>query len=115
MKPIRILHPKPIKPIDYLQEMRDKRNISPELEKQKTANFDDLFKGDMKNENIFESLEVAKIRTNNIDKKVERKKEIMNTNGGYLKNPYLAGEIGDLLVESIQAKLKIMNKLNGGE
>ena len=115
LKPIRILHPKPIKPIDYLQEMRDKRNISPELEKQKTANFDDLFKGDMKNENIFESLEVAKIRTNNIDKKVERKKEIMNTNGGYLKNPYLAGEIGDLLVESIQAKLKIMNKLNGGE
>ena len=39
----------------------------------------------------------------------------MNTNGGYLKNPNLAGEIGDLLVESIQAKLKLMNKLGGGE
>ena len=39
----------------------------------------------------------------------------MNTNGGYLKNPNLAGEIGDLLVESIQAKLKLMNKLGGGK
>ena len=39
----------------------------------------------------------------------------MNTNGGYLKNPNLAGEIGDLLVESIQVKLKLMNKLGGSE
>ena len=116
LKPIQILHPKPEKPIDYLKEMKEKRNISTELEnKKKSINFDDLFSGDTKNENIIESLEVAKIRTESIDRRVERKKEIMNSNGGYLKNPYLAGEIGDLLVESIQAKLKLMNKLGGEE
>ena len=116
LKPIQILHPKPEKPIDYLKEMKEKRNMSTELEnKKKSINFDDLFSGDAKNENIIESLEVAKIRTESIDRRVERKKEIMNSNGGYLKNPYLAGEIGDLLVESIQAKLKLMNKLGGDE
>ena len=116
LKPIQILHPKPEKPIDYLKEMKEKRNKSTELEnKKKSINFDDLFSDDTKNENIIESLEVAKIRTESIDRRVERKKEIMNSNGGYLKNPYLAGEIGDLLVESIQAKLKLMNKLGGDE
>ena len=115
LKPIQILHPKPDKPIDYLKEMKEKRNKSSEEEKKKSINFDDLFKPEQKNENILESLEVAKIRTNTIDKKIERKKEIMNVNGGYLKNPNLAGEIGDLLVESIQAKLQLVNKLGGEE
>ncbi len=116
LKPIYILHPKPEKPIDYLKELKEKRNMSTELEnKKKSINFDDLFNSDAKNENIIESLEVAKIRTKSIDRKVERKKEIINSNGGYLKNPYLAGEIGDLLVESIQAKLELMNKLGGEE
>ena len=116
LKPIQILHPKPEKPIDYLKELKEKRNMSTELEnKKKSINFDDLFNSDAKNENIIESLEVAKIRTKSIDRKVERKKEIINSNGGYLKNPYLAGEIGDLLVESIQAKLELMNKLGGEE
>ena len=113
LKPIQILHPKPDKPIDYLKELKEKRNLSTEIEKKKVDNFDDLFTGDKGNENILESLEMAKIRTDSIDKQVERKKEIMNASGGYLKNPYMASEIGDLLVESIQAKLKIMNKLNG--
>ena len=115
LKPIQILNPKPQKPIDYLKELKEKRNISNDIEKRKAINFDDLFNKDKKNENIIESLEVAKIRTDSIDRKVKRKKEFMHSNGGYLKNPYLAGEIGDLLVESIQAKLKLMNTLGGGE
>ena len=115
LKPIQILHPKSEKPIDYLKEMKEKRNMSNDNEKKKPINFDDLFSGNLINGNIIETLEVAKIRTESLDRKVERKKEFMNSNGGYLKNPYLAGEIGDLLVESIQAKLKLMNKIGGGD
>ena len=37
----------------------------------------------------------------------------MKLNGGYLNNPQLGDEVGDLLIESIQTKLGIMNKLNG--
>ncbi len=115
LKPIQILHPKPERPIDNLKELHEKRNKSTDGEKKRAINFDDLFNGDIKNNNIIESIEVAKIRTSSIDKIVERKKEMMKSNGGYLKNPYLASEIGDLLVESITAKLKLMNKLGGEE
>jgi len=113
LKPIQILHTRPAKPIDYLKEMKEKRNMSSNAEKSRNINFDDLFLNNYKNENILESFEVAKIRVDQLGKKVEQKKEIMKTNGGYLKNPYLSSEIGDLLVESIQAKLKLMNKLGG--
>ena len=115
LKPIQILHPKPDKPIDYLKEMKENRNKSTDGEKKNAIKFDDLFTDDKKSENILETLEIAKLRTDSLDRKVKRKKEMMNSNGGYLQNPYLASEIGDLLVESISAKLKLMNKLSGEE
>ena len=115
LKPIQILHPKPDKPIDYLKEMKENRNKSTDGEKKNAFKFDDLFTDDKKSENILETLEIAKLRTDSLDRKVKRKKEMMNSNGGYLQNPYLASEIGDLLVESISAKLKLMNKLSGEE
>ena len=37
---------------------------------------------------------------------------IMNNNGGYSNNEELGNEIGELLVNSIQAKLKILEKFN---
>ena len=115
LKPIQILHPKPDRPIDYLKELQEKRNKSTEGDKKRTINFDDLLNKDKNNNNILESIEAAKIRASSIDEKVERKKEMMKSNGGYLKNPYLASEIGDLLVESITAKIKLMNKIGGEE
>ena len=115
LKPIQILHPKPDRPIDYLKELQEKRNKSTEGDKKRAINFDDLLNKDKNNNNILESIEAAKIRASSIDEKVERKKEMMKSNGGYLKNPYLASEIGDLLVESITAKIKLMNKIEGEE
>ena len=38
---------------------------------------------------------------------------MLKLNGGYLNNPKLGDEVGDLLIESIQNKLNIMSKLNG--
>ena len=45
--------------------------------------------------------------------KYNKKKQMLRINGGYLNNPELGDEVGDLLIESISNKLKIMNKLNG--
>ena len=63
--------------------------------------------------NIIESLKMAKATTEAIDSKVQQKKQILKLNGGYLNNPQLGDEVGDLLIESIQTKLGIMNRLNG--
>ena len=125
LKPIQILHPRPEKPIDYLTEMitkknknknksRDEKEKEKEKEKNNDININNLFnKNKEKGGNIIESLKMAKATTDAIDNKVQQKKQILKLNGGYLNNPQLGDEVGDLLIESIQTKLGIMNKLNG--
>ena len=119
LKPIRILHPKPDKPIDYLTQMimeKDKKKSkSNDKEKEKLKDFEinKIFDKNKEKGTIIESLKMAKIHTETIDNKVQQKKQMLRINGGYLNNPELGDEVGDLLIESISNKLKIMNKLNG--
>ena len=121
LKPIQILHPKPEKPIDYLTEMIVQKNKNKSLEKEKNSdlnvynllNKNNKDKEKEKGETILESLKLAKAKTESIDIKVQQKKQILQLNGGYLNNPQLGDEVGDLLIESIQTKLGLMNKLNG--
>ena len=119
LKPIHILHPKPDKPIDYLTEMimEKKKHKNNEKDKEKEKDKDNFYyifnKNKEKGGNILESIKMAKAQTEAIDNKVQQKKQILNLNGGYLNNLELGDEVGDLLIESIQTKLGIMNKLNG--
>ena len=117
LKPIQILHPKPDKPIDYLTEMilekKKYKNNEKEKDKDKEIMYDIFHKTKDKGGNILESIKMAKAQTEAIDNKVQQKKQILHLNGGYLNNPQLGDEVGDLLIESIQTKLGIMNKLNG--
>ena len=123
LKPIRILHPKPEKPIDYLTQMiiekeknknksmqeytEDSVDLKPSIEKKIVS------RNEKREENIIDTLKIVKAQTESIDNKVQQKKQILKLNGGYLNNPKLGDEVGDLLIESIQTKLNIMNKLNG--
>ena len=123
LKPIRILHPKPDKPIDYLTQMiiekeknknksmqektEDSIDIKPNIDKKIVS------RNEKKQENLIDTIKMVKAQTESIDNKVQQKKQILKLNGGYLNNPKLGDEVGDLLIESIQTKLNIMNKLNG--
>ena len=122
LKPIRILNPKPDKPIDYLTQMIIEKENKAKLRQEKTEESFDiknnlnnklLSRNEGKEENILEALKMVKAQTENIDNKVQQKKQMLKLNGGYLNNPQLGDEVGDLLIESIQTKLNIMNKLNG--
>ena len=114
LKPLQILHPKPEKPIDYLTQMIIEKSKNKDKEKNSDINIYKIFnKNKEKSGNILESLKMAKAQTEAIDNKVNQKKQILHLNGGYLNNPQLGDEVGDLLIESIQTKLNIMNKLNG--
>jgi len=123
LKPIRILHPKPEKPIDYLTQMIvEKEKSKNKSVQEKTEDSIDI-KTNLNNkissrneknvDNIIDTLKMVKAQTETIDNKVQLKKQILKLNGGYLNNPKLGDEVGDLLIESIQTKLNIMNKLNG--
>ena len=110
------LHPKPEKPIDYLKDLiKQKRN------KKKVNKIDagvgdilsELNKGGKDNNHIIEKLDMVKSLNNVIDKKILEKKEYLKAKGGYLYNTKLGDEVGNLIIESIQNKLSLLNKLNG--
>jgi hypothetical protein len=84
LKPIRILHPKPEKPIDYLTQMiiekeknknksmqeytEDSVDIKPSIEKKIIS------RNEKKEENIIDALKMVKAQTESIDNKVQQKK-----------------------------------------
>ena len=113
------LHPKPEKPIDYLKEIfkgkkmnksKDKKetgvgNILTELNTESTT-----IKG---RNQIMDTLDMIKSKTSAIEQKVNEKKDIMKVKGGYINNTNIGDEVGDLLIESIQNKISLLNKLKG--
>ena len=62
---------------------------------------------------IIDAVDMIKSKTDAIDQKVTEKKEFMKVKGGYIKNTNIGDEVGDLLIESIQTKLSLLNKLKG--
>ena len=118
LKPIKIIHEKPNKPIDYLAQMilnkENNKNIQKSEHKENREKIKNIMENEEKNgNNIIDTIKMVKAQSENIDNKVQQKKQMLKLNGGYLNNPKLGDEVGDLLVESIQAKLNIINKLNG--
>lgn len=104
---------KPLKQLDvlpnYLEDLKKKRehNTSPVLSKDWEKELNDN-KG-----TIIENVELLKLQTEVIDKKVQQKKQFMKSNGGYAQQSEVGDAIGDLLIDSIKAKLTIINKLKG--
>ena len=62
---------------------------------------------------IIDTFDMIKSKTYAIDQKVNEKKEVMKVKGGYINNTNIGDEVGNLLIESIQTKLSLLNKLKG--
>ena len=112
LKPIYILHPKPEKPIDYLKEKRKKcLSPSPSNNHKKYINVN-LNKNVSDNQDLIENIQQAKIQTELLDNQVKQKNQLIKYNGGYEKNPEFGDEVGNMIIESIQAKLQMIQKLS---
>ena len=112
------LHPKPEKPIDYLKEiMKEKKgNKNKEKKEQGVGEILVELKGDNTingRNQIIDTFDMIKSKTDAIDQKVNEKKEVMKVKGGYINNTNIGDEVGNLLIESIQTKLSLLNKLKG--
>ena len=105
LKPIRLLHPKPEKPINYLDDFKKKNKANKKLV---SITLDEKDKG----RNLYQKIKIVQDQATNVDNKVRMKKEEMKIKGGYVKNTKIGDEIGDMLIQSIEAKINIMNKLN---
>ena len=101
------IHPKPEKPIDYLPEIS--KTLKSKNNKKSDLDFDNIDK----NENLIEKIELIKLKTDKIDDEVKQKRLYIKANGGYSNNPEETDEMGDLMIESLKAKVKMFNKLSG--
>ena len=108
------IHPKPVKPIDYLQIFKNKRNKRNDI-KSKNEEFDKMlydYEEDDLNKNIksniLDEFEKVKIKNEIIEQKISEKKVFLKLNGGFNLNPMLGDEIGNLLIESMKNKLKLL-------
>ena len=108
LKPIRLLHPKPERPIDYLEEFRKKNASNQTYKKKVSITLDE----NDNTRNIYQKIKLVQDQAYNVDNKVKMKQEEMKMKGGYIRNLKIGDEIGDMLIQSIEAKINIMNKLN---
>ena len=108
---------KPVeKKIDYLREMTIKReekerkktiNISqPKTNSQKWDKIMNQFDG-----NIFENVNNVKQKADYLEQKAFMQEKILNLSGGIENNPELGQKVSSLLIDSIEAKLSILNKI----
>ena len=115
-----LLHPKPEKPIDYLKEMFKGKKGNKLIKEKKEQGVGEII-ADLNEESktikgrnqIMDTLDMIKSKTSAIEQKVTEKKDIMKVKGGYINNTNIGDEVGNLLIESIQTKLSLLNKLKG--
>ena len=107
------LHPKPDKPIDYLKEISVKQHKQKESDGLLLINKDLEEKKNIIGSELIDRIKIARSKVELLVQKVGEKKEFLKVAGGYIQNTKLGDEVGNLLIKSIQAKLGIMNKMNG--
>ena len=116
------LHPKPEKKIDYLEEFRnekEKKNSSDKNENNEEQLNNNTIKWEkaMNNNkgNLIENINYVKEKAKVLDDNVKKKEKVLKLNGGIEKNPEMGQKISDLLIDSIEAKLSILSKVNNEE
>ena len=124
LSPIRIiypLHPKPDGKIDYLLEMR----VEKEKQKLKRNTFSNDNEAKKKGNNLkwekeiksekgtfIENVNFVKEKARIMDDELKKNQKMLDLYGGVKNNPNIAKKISNLLIDSIEAKLSILNKFD---
>ena len=62
--------------------------------------------------NLIQNIYSIKEKANNLEKKAEMNEKLLHLNGGIENNPELGKKVSSLLIDSIEAKLSILKKVN---
>ena len=104
----------PEKKIDYLKEFIKKRNkteVNSENENSEKENskWEKIIKN--KKGSIKQNLQTVKMKAEQLENLANENDKILKVNGGIEKNPELGQKISDLIIDSIHAKLSILNNI----
>ena len=108
------LHPKSKTRIDYLTEMITKKEKKKSLSNEKDLNEDfnkEKWNKEIndKNGNVIENIDYIKQQAKLIDNKIKQKEQYLKLTGGVENNPEVGNEMSELIIDSIGAKLTILN------
>ena len=93
------------KQFNYLEEFKNKKN-----KRQNTSEFLDI-KINEENNNSIEDIQIMKERTQLLENKVQMSEELLKVNGGITNNPKLGKQVSDMYINSIENKIKLLNKI----
>ena len=105
----------PNKKIDYLQEFIKKRNQTEinsdneSLIKKEKSKWEKMIKDNKKP--IKQNIETVKMKAEQLEQLAQQNEKLLKLSGGIEKNPELGQKISDLIVDSIHAKLSILNSI----
>ena len=120
--PVFPLHPKPETKIDYLAELRnekEKQNVKRNaFSSEKNDNNEQIKLNSIKWDKaitcekgtLIENVNYVKERAKIIDNDIKKKQKILDLYGGVKNNPEIGEKISNMLIDSIEAKLSILNK-----
>ena len=107
-------HPNVDKKIDYLTKIRiekEKKKSVINKKKEEKSNNTKWIKALNNNEgNVLENINMIKEQARVLDDEVKMKEQILKLNGGMRNNPEFGQKISNLIINSIGAKLSILNK-----
>ena len=105
----------PNKKIDYLKEFINKRNQTElnsenvSLIKKEKLKWEKMIKDNKKP--IKQNIETVKMKAEQLEQLAQQNEKLLKLSGGIEKNPELGQKISDLIVDSIHAKLSILNSI----
>jgi hypothetical protein len=102
-----------VKLINYLDEFkkqREEKKKDPLLEeKRKSKNWDKIINNPVGY--LYDNINHIKLKAQSLSNDAERNKKILEKKGGILKSPKLGKKVANLLIDSIEAKISILNCL----
>ena len=118
----------PVKKPDYLREIINKSAINNRSNSSKGRDnyeneFVDINKKSEKWENamnkkdinLLENISNVQNKVERIEQKAEEKEKLLKIRGGIENNPELGKEVSSLLIDSIEAKINMLKKMNNAE
>ena len=94
---------------DYLSELkkeREEKGINKEYE---SRNWNKMLNNP--NGNLFDNINNVKLKALSLSQEAEKKEYLLRKKGGVINNPNLGKKIAHLLIDSLEAKLSILNTI----
>ena len=96
--------------IDYLKDLKNMKQISKKLDN--NLKWKKLLDNKTNNRNIFDNINDVKVQADKMQNEAKFKQQLYNMENNAEKYPQLSEEIGNLYINSIEAKLQILNRIN---